>query len=124
MDVLEESGVRVDSALGGLPPELLAILHFDTLAGTEKTLEQLEARRQAAETAGDLEGLEDCRRAGRRARERSALVAHNPRVRPAVRGERAEIAAWFVVWLQAPEAFASWLELRKKTREFLERFAV
>ena len=124
LDVLEESGVRVDRALGGVAPELLALLQFDTLAGAEQALEELEARRRRARQAGDAATVEECRRAGRRARERAEMVARSPRVRPALRREKEEMAQWFAVWLQTPQAFADWLELRKQSPEFRGRFAL
>lgn len=114
LDVVEKSGFRVAASLGGLPLDLLAVLDFHNLAGAEAAIQALEARRQSALGDGDHESLQDCIRAGRRARERAALVARNPRVRPEVRAERQEISKWFVVWLQTPEAFPAWLELRKR----------
>src|SRR5438552_3705221 len=77
LDVLEKSGARVHASLGGLPLDLLAVLDFDTLAGAEAALKELEARRQRALGDGDRESLDDCIRAGRRARERADLVARN-----------------------------------------------
>ncbi len=124
LDVLEECGARVDKALGGLDPELLALLDLDTLAAAEQALAALEERRGRALEAGDAAAADECRRAGRRARERAELVVRNPRVRPAVRAQKEEIARWFAVWLQTPEAFPDWLELRKKSPEFRQRFAL
>ena len=34
----------------------------------------------------------------------------------------AEVAQWLAVWLQNPQIFAEWLNLRQKTAEFRERF--
>jgi len=38
------------------------------------------------------------------------------------RAEKAEIRQWFRVWLETPEAFFDWLELRKRAPEFVEKF--
>ncbi len=122
--VLEESGARVDRVLGGLDPELAALVRFDTLVGAEAALEQLEARRRREREAGDQRVAEECRRAARRAREHAEMVARSRRVHPALRREREEVARWFAVWLETPDLFADWLELRKKSPEFRERFTV
>jgi hypothetical protein len=34
----------------------------------------------------------------------------------------AEVAEWLTVWLQNPQIFAEWLDLRQNTAEFRERF--
>ncbi len=33
-----------------------------------------------------------------------------------------EIAEWFTVWLQTPEIFDDWLELRRRSANFREQF--
>jgi hypothetical protein len=121
LDVIEATEVEVSTELGGLPADLRGLLRFDTLAGAEAVLVQLEERRRHA---ADRPAREALQRAARRARERSALVARNPRVHRAVRWEREEIAQWFLVWLKTPKLFAGWLELRKKSPEFRERFTL
>jgi hypothetical protein len=122
--IIEERGVPIEAALGGLPAELLAILKFDTLPGAAAAIQELETRRQAALQAGDRSTLDACLRAGRRARESAEWVSRNARVRAAVRAERGEIALWFRVWLETPEIFPDWLEVRRKSKEFAEYFLV
>lgn len=36
--------------------------------------------------------------------------------------EDREIAQWLTIWLQTPEAFESWLALRKRSKEFRDTF--
>lgn len=36
--------------------------------------------------------------------------------------EQEEIARWLTVWLQTPDAFESWLSLRKRSKEFRDTF--
>ncbi len=38
------------------------------------------------------------------------------------RAEKEEIANWFRIWLENPDAFFEWLEVRKQTPEFREKF--
>jgi hypothetical protein len=39
-------------------------------------------------------------------------------VGPDKRAEKAEIATWFRIWLETPDLFFDWLELRKASEEF------
>jgi hypothetical protein len=124
LEIVEERGVPIDASLGGLPLELLAILTFDTLLGAVAAIQELEHRRQAALAAKDRVAADTCVRAGRRARERAEWVSRNALVRATVRAERSEIALWFRVWLETPDVFPDWLEVRRKSPEFAERFLV
>ncbi len=121
--VVEVCGMEVAAELGGLPRDLLAMIHIETLAGAEAALGGLEQRRQSM-IPGDRAALQDLQRAGRRVREKATLVARNGRVHPMARRQWEEIGSWFLVWLQTPELFANWLELRKMSAEFRSRFAV
>ncbi len=64
-DVVEACGVEVAAELGGLPRELLPLIHIETLAGAEDALAGLEQRRQSLDPA-DRAGLQTLQRAGRR----------------------------------------------------------
>ncbi len=114
-DVVEQAGVTVAASLGGLPPDLLKLLKFQTLYDAEQAIWTLESHRQAGR-------IDEARQAARRAREGAELVARNPRVRPLVRQEHEEIAQWFQIWLQTPDVFPSWLEVRMASQAFAERF--
>ena len=36
--------------------------------------------------------------------------------------DEAEIAEWLTVWLQTPDAFETWVSLRKRSADFKKRF--
>jgi hypothetical protein len=38
------------------------------------------------------------------------------------RAEKEEIAHWFGIWLETPDAFFDWLEVRKQSPDFQKRF--
>ena len=38
------------------------------------------------------------------------------------REEKREIATWFRIWLETPDAFFDWLDVRKQSPEFKARF--
>jgi Ni/Co efflux regulator RcnB len=50
------------------------------------------------------------------------MIAGNQRVAPEKRREKEEIRQWFRVWLETPDSFFDWLELRKASPEFVQKF--
>ena len=38
------------------------------------------------------------------------------------RAQKEEIAHWFAIWLETPDAFFDWLEVRKASPEFKIKF--
>ena len=42
----------------------------------------------------------------------------------AIRHEQTEIAEWLMVWLETPNLFEQWVELRKSSPAFKERFSI
>ena len=53
---------------------------------------------------------------------RAQLLARDDTLRESTRVAQTEIAEWFRVWLQTPDLFSDWLELRRRSPEFKERF--
>jgi len=118
---------RRETQPGGAPAadEFAHLLRFATLEEAEATLRHLDTMWREARAAGDPEAsgraariLEIARQGLRRAR----MIAGNRRVAAAKREEKEEIRQWFRVWLETPEAFFDWLELRKQSPEFVEKF--
>jgi len=113
------------AGLQGVAPggdEFEHLLRFATLEEAEATLRRLDALWNASRAAGDgprgARVLEIARQGLRRAQ----MIAGNRRVAAAKRAEKEEIRQWFRVWLETPDAFFDWLELRKGSPEFVERF--
>ncbi len=50
------------------------------------------------------------------------MIARNHKVERHKREEKEEIANWFRIWLETPDAFFDWLDVRKKSPEFHEKF--
>ncbi len=112
---------RLRAGLPISPPysdKLQEILVFATLVEAENTLRSLEKLRREYLAAGDKKGVEYCRMIAVRGRRRAELIGRNRKVSPEKRQNKLEIANWFRVWLETPELFESWLELRKGTCEF------
>jgi hypothetical protein len=97
------------------------ILRFSDLPTAERSIRVLEGLRRGFAATGDLDGLDRCRELGRLGRRRAGAIARNPRVRPAQRREKAEIAIWFEIWLETPDLFEVWLSLRKTSPGFRPR---
>ena len=56
----------------------------------------------------------------RMGRRRAEMIARNHKVEPEKRAEKEEIMQWFKVWLETPDAFFDWLEVRKVFAGFPE----
>jgi hypothetical protein len=56
------------------------------------------------------------------AREDLLMRAQSKILEPGQRRRAKEISEWLKVWLQAPELFSDWLDLRRRSPEFLKMF--
>ena len=102
--------------------EFRDLLHFATLAETEaclRRMDELWRRFKAEEMHAQAERVVATARLGV---QRARMIAGNKRVSPARRAEKEEIRQWFRVWIENPEVFFDWLELRRQAPEFVEKF--
>ncbi len=53
---------------------------------------------------------------------RAEMISRNPKVEPSKRAEKVEIATWFRIWLETPDAFFDWLDVRKQSPDFQAKF--
>jgi hypothetical protein len=128
--VLREAGTRVDYEDRFADPviperyrsRLEGVLRFHDLAAAESALGALDAAWRAYRSAADREGAALVRKLALRGRQRAESLAANPRVDPAKRRQKREIANWFRVWLENPGLFFDWLDLRKRADDFRELF--
>jgi hypothetical protein len=82
----------------------------------------LEKLRKKFERAGDAQALRTLRDEAVNASQTVQLLAQNQKLGQRVRGEQWEIAEWLAVWIRTPALFAEWLELRKRSNDFQQRF--
>jgi hypothetical protein len=127
MSVLEESGMRVvwstkSDTEGKYEEEFADLLHFSTLEEAEMCLIRLDELLRKFTVSGERPAAERVREIGRLGRRRAEMIAHNHKVDAAKRTEKLEIAQWFRVWLETPDAFFDWLEIRKQSPEFRKNF--
>ncbi len=86
-------------------------------------INELERLRRQCEQDGDREALRFLKNLAIEARQ-SAQARSKVRSTDEVnRREQKEIAEWLSIWLQTPELFEQWLELRKRSPEFKQTFA-
>jgi hypothetical protein len=108
------------AAQGG--DEFTHLLHFATLDEAEATLRQLDALWRESRAAGNKTRASRVLELAREGRRRAQMIAGNRRVAPEKRAGKEEIRQWFRIWLETPDAFFDWLELRKQSPEFVKRF--
>ncbi|MGH9710086.1 MAG: hypothetical protein ACRD37_06035, partial [Candidatus Acidiferrales bacterium] len=107
---------------GRYEEEFNDLLHFSTLEDAEMCLVRLDELLRKFGTEGEREAEARVLEVARLGRRRAEMIARNHKVDAAKRGEKEEVARWFAVWLEQPDAFFDWLEIRKQSPEFQERF--
>lgn len=93
-------------------------LKFETLADAIASMQKVEAQRMT----GEAQGLTTLRATIGAARRELLLRGRAKVLTEASREEAKEIASWLAVWLQAPELFSDWLQLRTRSEEFMNKF--
>lgn len=84
-----------------------------------KRLEKLRKQFTRANNGTELRRLGD---AALSEKARAQLLARDHALGEQARAEQIEIVEWFRVWLQTPDLFADWLELRSRAPDFQKRF--
>ncbi len=94
-------------------------LNLDTLQAATSLIEKIE--RLGREFEGNDALLGHLRRSVRKIKDELDLFAARERVEKETQLAQ-ELAQWLLVWLQNPQIFREWLELRRSTAEFQEHF--
>jgi hypothetical protein len=98
------------------------LLQFHDLESAEASLRKLDSAYREYRLASDRNGTRLVRALLQKGKFRAGSLAANPRVSPDKRAEKREIATWFRIWLETPDLFFDWLELRKASEEFRRLF--
>jgi hypothetical protein len=128
VSVLQEAGFRFLTSLQRAADDLIEeefqdLLHFSTLEEAEMSIIRLDELYRKFVAGRDTHTAERVLEVGRLGRRRAEMIARNLKVDPAKRAQKAEIARWFAIWLETPDAFFDWLEVRKKSPEFQAQFS-
>jgi hypothetical protein len=129
-EVLQRSGVELQYRERYLGPSisepyasrLRGVLQFRDLASAEACLRQLNEEYQAYLNVSDHIGVSAVRSLVLKGKQRALRLAADSRVAPLKRREKQEIARWFTIWLQTPDLFFAWVELRKRSEDFQRMF--
>ena len=102
--------------------EFADILHFKTLPDAEVSITRLDELMRRFRAHGEPAAVQRVLEIARLGKRRAEMISHNRKVEPRKREEKQEIAEWFRIWLETPDAFFDWLDVRKATPEFREKF--
>src|SRR6202007_200461 len=126
-EVLKDAGLRVslsmqEEAEEQYEEEFEDLLHFKTLEDAEVSIMRLDELMRKFQTHGERAAVERVLNVARLGKRRAERIARNPKVEKPKREEKEEIANWFRIWLETPDVFFDWLDVRKQAPDFRAKF--
>jgi hypothetical protein len=126
-DVLKDAGQKVvlnlqEEAEEQYEEEFEDLLHFKTLEDAEVSIMRLDELMRKFNAHGERAAVERVLNVARLGKRRAEMIARNPKVESHKRAEKTEIANWFRIWLETPDAFFDWLDVRKQSPDFRASF--
>jgi hypothetical protein len=126
-DVLKNAGLKVavtlqEEAEEQYEEEFEDLLHFKTLEDAEVSIMRLDELMRKFQTHGEHAAVERVLNVARLGKRRAEMISRNPKVEAPKRAEKEEIANWFRIWLETPDFFFDWLDVRKQSAEFRAKF--
>ena len=126
-DVLKDAGHKVllnlqEEAEEQYEEEFEDLLHFKTLGDAEVSIMRLDELMRKFRTHEEHAAVERVLGVARLGKRRAEMIARNHKVEQQKRAEKEEIAGWFRIWLETPDAFFDWLDVRKQSPEFKAKF--
>jgi len=112
-----ESEARKFKGLEQFSPGNLLSLKY-----AEVMIDKLEQLRRQFEREGDKHALTHINLIVAEARRAAQALAKDGTLSSAVRAEQSEVATWLSVWNQTPALFTDWLELRRRSPDFRNKF--
>jgi len=127
VDVLKGAGLKVnlsqlEEVEDQFEEEFEDLLHFKTLSDAEVSLMRLDELWRRFHAHGEKAAAERVLDVARLGKRRAEMIARNHKVEPHKRQEKEEISNWFRIWLETPDAFFDWLDVRKQSPEFQSKF--
>ena len=105
-DLLRETGLPFAQPYAGIRQHSFADL--------ERDLREMLAVYAEAMHTGDRQRARYCRRQVIAAKDRARFLAARPKTSPEKKAQKEEMAQWMLVWLENPEVFPAWVEIRKR----------
>src|SRR5262245_18560002 len=126
-EVLEGAGWKVvltqqEEAEDQFEEEFEDLLHFKTLSDAEVSLMRLDELLRRFRAHAENAATERVLQIARLGKRRAEMIARNHKVEAHKREEKEEIAGWFRIWLENPDAFFDWVEWRKQTPAYRATF--
>ncbi len=126
-DVLKDAGQSVvlnlqEEAEEQYEEEFEDLLHFKTLVDAEVSIMRLDELMRKFRAHDEHAAVDRVLNVARLGKRRAEMIARNHKVEPLKRAEKEEIAGWFRIWLETPDAFFDWLDVRKQSPEFRAKF--
>ncbi len=126
-EVLKTAGLKVNLAQleeveDQFEEEFEDLLHFKTLGDAEVSLMRLDELWRRFHAHGEKAAAGRVLDVARLGKRRAEMIARNRKVEPQKRAEKEEMSNWFRIWLETPDAFFDWLDVRKKSPEFQTKF--
>ncbi len=97
-------------------------LDFTDLSQAFQSVVKLEEQRLELQAGNDAKGQTDLRRVVASVRKDLMLKARSRIVDDKQREAAKEVSQWLMLWLQTPELFSDWLDLRRRSPEFRKKF--
>jgi len=97
-------------------------LDFSDLSLAFDSVVKLEEKRMQLQAENEGTGIKELREIVATARKDLLLRARSKIIESGVRAQLKEISEWLAVWLQSPELFSDWLDLRRRSPEFRAKF--
>jgi hypothetical protein len=126
-EVLKNAGWKVllslpEEAEEQYEEEFEDLLHFKTLEDAEVCIMRLDELMRKFRAHSEHAAVERVLGVARLGKRRAEMIARNHKVEPHKREEKEEVANWFRIWLETPDAFFDWLDVRKQSPDFRARF--
>ncbi|MCA1589848.1 MAG: hypothetical protein LC734_05540, partial [Acidobacteria bacterium] len=103
-------------------PKLENLVDLSDLPSALKSMRKMENLRRGYEAAGDKQGLQTLRAEAIEAKRNAVEFAAKKRTTAAEKAIFREAAEWITLWLQSPQLFENWLDLRRASPKFTETF--
>lgn len=98
------------------------LMDTESLRGALRSIRELNNLRQKYAADNDREGIRLARQTALDTKRKLKAAIDNPRTGGVERSLSIEISEWLSVWLQTPDIFNDWVELRRRSAGFRETF--
>lgn len=104
-------------------PAFRNILDIGGFSEAAASIRRLNNLRRKYGADDDKEGLRLVREKAQQGRRDALARAGDNRLDQTTRDAAAEIAEWLTLWMQSPEMFETWIEVRLASAEFRDKFS-